>query len=292
MLAASKKNKQLKILKNIGFLLIIVFLIIFFLRILFWAICPNDAPLWTGFGEVEIKNSVVPSKTLWDWLELILIPFFIALTGWLISWNNQKRSLEKETIQNQQNLLKEYLNSIKELLLEKKLRDSEKKSEVRSVARALTLNFFRNSDSERKGIVLQFLFESDLITINPIINLLGVKLNRTNLDRIRLKNVQIKGSSFRGSSFQNSNLIQCDFRTTNFSACNLSNSNLDGTNFTYCDMVGVIIRNVDLRKTILEGVDFSKADLTNSILSQNQYNSLKSTTKSKIKNKPKIQDYE
>jgi hypothetical protein len=40
---------------------------------------------WTGFGPstrlVDSKSALVPGKTLWDWLDLLIIPFVLAIGG-------------------------------------------------------------------------------------------------------------------------------------------------------------------------------------------------------------------
>ena len=52
---------------------------------------------------------------------------------------------------------------MQELILDKGLRRSEKDAEIRDVARARTLTVLRSLDGDRKGQVLRFLHEADLI---------------------------------------------------------------------------------------------------------------------------------
>ena len=44
-----------------------------------WAVRPLEAPTWTGFGSDPDATSN-QGKTLWDWLELMLVPLVILLS--------------------------------------------------------------------------------------------------------------------------------------------------------------------------------------------------------------------
>jgi|SRR5215204_26210 len=38
---------------------------------------------WTGFGQTEVKGGVQPSKTPWDWMDLLIITVVLAVGGYL-----------------------------------------------------------------------------------------------------------------------------------------------------------------------------------------------------------------
>src|SRR6266516_3422073 len=76
---------------------------------------------WTGFN-----GNNQSGKTLWDWMQLILIPTVLTLGAFL--FNRAERS-------NQQAIaLQTYLDRMSELLLEKNLRTSQPDDEVRTGA--------------------------------------------------------------------------------------------------------------------------------------------------------------
>ena len=53
--------------------------------IFFWALSPNQSPSWTGFGPANLEQDVVPAKTLWNWLGLLLInAVLLAFSGIVI----------------------------------------------------------------------------------------------------------------------------------------------------------------------------------------------------------------
>src|SRR5438270_7688512 len=102
-------------------------------------------------------------KTLWDWLQLLIVPAVIAFGG---LWFAQTQHRNEQTIasDNQREAaLQDYIDKMSELLLHEKLRKSELDSEVRNIARVPTLNVLSRLDKERKRSVLQFLYESSLI---------------------------------------------------------------------------------------------------------------------------------
>ncbi len=130
---------------------------------------------WTGFH----------GKTLWNWLELLIIPGVLAfgLLWFDLAENERARKAEQKRAETQLNVednrakesaLQLYLDRMTALLLEINLRTSERNDEVRSVARARTLTVLSQLDGKRKGFLLRFLYESGLIsTAKPIITLGG-----------------------------------------------------------------------------------------------------------------------
>jgi hypothetical protein len=39
----------------------------------------------TGFGQTEVKEGVTPSKTLWDWMDLLIVPVVLAIGGYYLN---------------------------------------------------------------------------------------------------------------------------------------------------------------------------------------------------------------
>src|SRR5690348_4729992 len=102
------------------------------------------------FVEVRVYGTGFKGKTLWDWLQLLIIPVVLALGGYLftytISRNERKAAdrhnqTEREIAQDNQReaVLQEYIDKMSELLLHEKLRESQPKDEVRNIARVRTL---------------------------------------------------------------------------------------------------------------------------------------------------------
>ena len=132
---------------------------------------------WTGFNSSIGPNvqQYQPGKTLWDWLQLLgvlAIPAAVGLgTVWFTAQQGKVSDAENKDNQREA-ALQAYIDKLSELLLEKKLRESDEDNEVRKIARVRTLTVLRGLDGTRKASVLQFLYESGLIDkSNPIIDL-------------------------------------------------------------------------------------------------------------------------
>jgi hypothetical protein len=137
------------------------------------------------------------SKTLWDLL-VLLGPLIIstAITVSIAMSENQRAQAEQqiETDHAQQSVLQSYIQDMTELLLDKGLAKSKLDDPVREIARSSTLAAVRQLDGERKGILLEFLSESNLVIrssiifgvsfpTDPIISLIGADLIGANLSR-------------------------------------------------------------------------------------------------------------
>src|SRR5215469_2886887 len=113
-------------------------------------------------------------KTLYDWLQLLIIPAVLAVGGYLFNYstsrNEQKATQQRDqterdvALDNQREAaLQAYIDSMSELLLHEKLPESGEDDEVRTIARVRTLTVLPRLDGARKRSVLQFLHESGLI---------------------------------------------------------------------------------------------------------------------------------
>jgi hypothetical protein len=176
-----------------------------------WQREPRKRPPWwkrlwarTGFGD----------KTLWDVLQLLIVPLVLVGIGLLFEMQQAEREerraeVERELAEQraQDEALQAYLDQMSTLLLEKDLRASEEESEVRTLARARTLTVLGRLDLSRKTAVMQFLVEAELVQRvergrGPIITLAGADLSDANL--------------------RNANLYQANLRDANLVSADLS----------------------------------------------------------------------
>jgi pentapeptide repeat protein len=135
-------------------------------------------------------------ELLWHWPELLIIPIVIGAGTFWFNTQSRKREIEQELARREseqklalqareseqelaqrerendreiaqdrarEEALQRYLDRMQELILDKGLRRSEKGAEIRDVARARTLAVLRSLDGDRKGQVVRFLHEADLI---------------------------------------------------------------------------------------------------------------------------------
>jgi hypothetical protein len=129
--------------------------------------------------------------TLWNWMDLLIIPAVVAIGGYLFTRSENRATREAAEQRAQDEALQAYLDQMGQLLLDKDrpLRESKEGDEVRTLARAWTLTVLTRLDGERKGSVMRFLYESGLIASRieedePATNV--VYLTGANLDNAHL----------------------------------------------------------------------------------------------------------
>jgi uncharacterized protein YjbI with pentapeptide repeats len=224
---------------------------------------------WTGLVP-ETSEPKQHAKTLWDWLQLLIIPVVLAIGGF---WFNQiqkdreqqaaerRTQTEREAAEkraqterdiaqdNQQEAtLQEYINKMSELLLDRKLRESDPDAEVRRIARVRTLTVLPRLDKDRKRSALQFLYESGLIRKpEGIISLRGADLRETNLGIAQLNGADLSGANLMGANLEEADLNGANLEDINLEGAKLKGAKLAGANLRYSNL-----RNANLRQANLE----------------------------------------
>src|SRR6266480_1829109 len=106
---------------------------------------------WTGFNR--------PSKTLWDWLQLLGVLAVPVVVGFGAVWftTRQSKVADAENKDNQrETALQAYIDKMSELLLHENLRKSEPEAEARTIARVRTITILFQLDARRIGYVFAF----------------------------------------------------------------------------------------------------------------------------------------
>ena len=223
----------------------------------------------SGTAPPTVIRTVVPQpgKTLWDWLQLLIIPTVLAVGGYVINLTisrgeqeatKQRAITEREIANDNQReaTLQGYIDKMSELLLHEKLRQSPQTEEVRTIARVRTLTTLLRLDENRKRSVLQFLYESRLIDVNkPIIALSNADLSGTDLSGADLSGTDLSGLSLvradlRGASLLRANLGETDLRGAKLSGASLCEADLRGAKLS-----GANLSNADLNKANLGNAD-------------------------------------
>lgn len=167
-----------------------------------------------------------PAKTLWDWLQLLIIPAVLAVGGYLFNYTvsrNERKSAQSRdqterdiALDNQREAaLQAYLDNMSELLLINHLRESSEDEEVQKIARVRTLTVLRRLDAGRKGSVLKFLHESGLIDKDKrIIDLSSADLSEANLNLAELNRVDLSRVDLRGANLRGADLSEANLSTT------------------------------------------------------------------------------
>jgi uncharacterized protein YjbI with pentapeptide repeats len=190
-------------------------------------------------GIVVLIASAV-DKSLWNWLDLLIVPAVLAIGGYWLNRQQQVRQFTVEERRAQDQALQAYLDQMSQMLADKErpLREASLGDSLSTVARARTLTVLeRLADGNHKANVAQFLHESDLImNTHSVVNL--------------------RGANFAGANLASADLNGANFEEADFEGAILDAANLNGTNFA-----GVTLKNASLYFTELERADLSRAML-------------------------------
>lgn len=200
---------------------------------------------------IRAKNTGFETKTLWDWMELLIIPIALAVGAFFL--NRSERTTERKIAKDRQQglLFQSYLDKISELLLEKKLLTTNNKAVI-EVARALTLSVLRELDGKRRASVIFFLRDIKLsVGEKPVISLRGADLTKTVfyegfLSGVNLEGVDLRQARLQGALWLSAYLSGVDLRDT--------------------DLRGTVLKVVDLQDADLERANLIGVDITNSNL--------------------------
>lgn len=246
--------------------------------IVFAALAPAGVVGVIVYGYVTKPGWVgVAGKTFWDFLELLIVPAALAIGVYWLNRAQRKRELQIENQRAQDEALQAYIDSIEKLLLDKELRSSAEDSELRLLARARTLTVLPRLDGNRKGSVLQFLYELGLIgnlQTKPIVRLNGAnfegivpqvtvvlgdplpisrsiegsKQTGTSQTVHRGKGANLRGAfleevNLRKANLENARLNDANLAFTDLSESNLTGASLEGANMAVYNLDGAILKD-------------------------------------------------
>lgn len=227
---------------------------------------------WTGFVgytySLPDNQEHVASKTLWDWLQLLLIP--ATLSAGVLLFNSWQGNRDRERAERQarvdrqvaindqrERALQAYIDQISGLILNRHLRRSNVGSDLRIVARTRTLTTLRGLDSARKGILVRFLSESKLIeNPDPLVNLTGADLSGAMIGGANLSNAYLRGVRLRRAHLDDANLREADLTEADLAKACLQNANLNDSTLDDAKFTDAYMSNVTLdRAGIQHGFD-------------------------------------
>lgn len=283
------------------------------MAILIWAIVPSITPAWTGFSSDSATDGIIrANRTLWEWLELLLIPAALLLGAWWVSHPKKESEVDHSSAeafnqsqieaiesQHQEKRIQIYYDTMTELLLKHGLRQATRDDEVRRVARAQTMTVLWGLNSERRGALARFLYESQLIQHpDPIISLAGANLSSANLSGAdlsdadlrqahltaanladaRLHKTDLAGADLAGADLQGavpakpplgiSRWVPPNLSRANLNEAVLREANLAETNLTEASLRGTLLDKANLHKAILREANLQGAQLNKANLSQ------------------------
>jgi uncharacterized protein YjbI with pentapeptide repeats len=220
-------------------------------------------------------------KPLWDWMDLLIVPFMLALVTvafTLYQDNRQNRieerradsALKTEEQRAQDAALQAYLDQMGTLLLKEDLRTSADDSEVRTLARARTATVIQRLDADGNRNVIRFLDEAGLTKVgqsSPGL-LAGVDLQGAHLGGVDLDGTDLSILYADRLDDRNTNLSDADLNDANLSGANLSGANLNDANLSDANLSEANLSDANLNEANLSDANLNEAKLTWASLSR------------------------
>src|SRR5690242_18827727 len=229
---------------------------------------------WTGFT----------GKTLWDWLQLLIVPLVLVIGGFWLS-QLQKTTEQRSTRDNQHEAaLQAYIDNISELLLKEHLGErtadgtlQPAHEHVRNVARVRTLTVLTQLNARRMGYVFTFLREAGLMSMTTddnavslseadlrAVNWNGARLASANLSHANINYATLREADFGGADFSGAARTEADLGSgfrKRIIRVSILEAGLPQADFLSANLCGAHLREADLSRASLWGTNLIGAEL-------------------------------
>jgi uncharacterized protein YjbI with pentapeptide repeats len=198
---------------------------------------------WTGF----------PKRSLWDWLDVLIVPAVLAIGGYWFAEQRAKSDRHIEVQRAQETALQALLDQITHSDTYSELRTAPASGHKRAAVRAKIQTLLLRLDEVRKGILLSSLHGVKLIRKKEITPYEYTKeeSEKTGEERWRYPILSLNDIDFSRTELNpDTKLTFDDLRGIILRSAKLSRVNLSGAN----------LRNADLRDADLSGAQLRKAN--------------------------------
>lgn len=198
---------------------------------------------WTGFR----------TRTLWDWLDLAVVPLSLAFGAFLL---NRAASARDRQLASE----REFYALLGPLL--------PREGSMASL-RVFIFSTLDSLDPDRKVQILRALYEAGLISDkSPAIDLRGANFRGVNLRGMKLQHANLSGADLRGADLSNTDLQFAILQDTDLTGASswhgktvLAQALLEGTNLTRARLARADLCRATLAWPTLDGTDLRGADL-------------------------------
>jgi uncharacterized protein YjbI with pentapeptide repeats len=239
--------------------------------------------LWTASSKDASGNDidVQRGKTLWDWMQLLLVPLLLAGGGyWFAQYQAQQLAIQT-TDQQQETALNDYISQMTSLLLDKNslLATPTLGAPAQELARTRTVLVLRRLDPARRADVLQFLSDEHLLLIGTVkvdirdstalVQVLHEEQDWRKRTQLLTAVVRLYGADFSGvavphiglhdANLARVNLDRAALRWADLRRAILCSSQLEGADLSGADLRGAVLYHADLKDADLRGANLGGA---------------------------------
>ena len=212
----------------------------------------------------------VANKTLWQFLDLLIVPLALAIIGFGFTAQQQVRQTQIEEQRAQNAALQAYLDQMNPLILEEGLLGSKEGDAVFTLAKARTTTVLAQLDGVHNQAVTRFLSDSGLLR-KPAL-LAKADLQDAKLHKAVLQNANLADTVLKGANLTDAELTDADFSaegqatTADLPKADLSRATLLGANLSGCPLKEATLTDANLQSADLSSADLHRADLSHAAL--------------------------
>jgi uncharacterized protein YjbI with pentapeptide repeats len=204
-------------------------------------------------------------KPVWDWLDLLVVPAALALAGYFFTSVQNRAAQADAERRAQDDTVQEYLDRMRQLMIDNDLRNERDTTDLRNLARSYTLSVFDRLDGRHKRNVIRFLYGAGLIYAHEprVIALDGADLTGANLEGMGLCTHVMHGGDLFGETDLMARAEQMGLYPSEIAqptaTVNLMRVDLGGATLRKADLAGADLFNANLSGADLSGANLSWA---------------------------------
>jgi uncharacterized protein YjbI with pentapeptide repeats len=225
---------------------------------------------WTGLGAVSGPAGMArPAKTLWDVVQLLVIPIVLSLGVLYFNQQERKRERKSQEERTEDAILQNYLDRVSELILNRGLMEEEysASSPVHQVAQVRSVTALRQLSTQRQNSIFQFLRDTGLCrTVLTDASLLDIDLQGAQLWNISFNRSSLIRARLAGASLYQAHLREARLIDADLSGCRLTGADLSGALLLRANFSGADLTGADLSGANLTGAKWSGANLSGVVL--------------------------
>ncbi|WP_020412912.1 pentapeptide repeat-containing protein [Microbulbifer variabilis] len=207
-----------------------------------------------------MKNRLA-GRSLWDWLQLLIVPVVLLIGGWYLSDLIERRQEKSEDKKYQRTELRHYLDAMNKLLVD---------YDLKCVDYAFSEYCISLSDKDKERV--NSAYQSAMAMTASVIHILDGPLNSlvlSYLSKIKIKKLITDGDVFRGLSLKKAKLFRLKLDNINLSDADLSQinmytSSLNSGNLSKVNFSRAVISDTTFNDALFLNVDFSQATIIDS----------------------------
>jgi uncharacterized protein YjbI with pentapeptide repeats len=250
----------------------------------------NPSRFWVAiivaatFGIICSLVYFVAKKSLWDFLDLLIVPLALAIIGFGFAAQQQARQTQLEhqrsaraqaveELRAQNEALQAYLDQMNNLMLEKGLLRSKVGDTVFTLAQARTTTGISQFDGEHNQAVTRFLSDSGLLRDPALLakaGLEGADLHKAVLQEANLAGTQLDRANLTEAVLSSAVFFATEKvgEDTNHITADLTRADLTKATLLEADLTECTLDRATLTKATLQGANLSGASLQDANLTE------------------------